>query len=395
MTTTSLSRADRRELERMFAPMAGNFVTAAKEIARIDDPLEAEAWASAMLGTLARLELIGVDDPLGALGAVVIDGAAKRKRPESLALLLAAAAVAPPALAERARQAAARMKGAQPPPWADLAGRAEPTVAWRCGDVFGDQDVVILGFAYPDGSEHSLSVLVDHNLGMAKDAYPCDAPHEVVEVWRSQSAGDPLAVGPDPIDLGDAAALIGPALETTTLFVDAPVGEDFDETLLLLQARLRTLPDVPADRVVEDDRDAYVATFLASPEAADLVRDTAEDVAELIVDFRCDYGDGRPLRWSPALVNEFLLDWVPRKVLRPADVLAQTPAVLDAWVRHAARLTGLAAHAVDQTLAEVEACRGEFADVLEDQDAFGPAKTFAMAMVRDGVDLDDEATVRR
>jgi hypothetical protein len=28
---------------------------------------------------------------------------------------------------------------------------------------------------------------------------------------------------------------------------------------------------------------------------------------------RCDYGDGDPLRWSPTVVEMFLLDFLPRK----------------------------------------------------------------------------------
>lgn len=121
----------------------------------------------------------------------------------------------------------------------------------------------------------------------------------------------------------------------------------------------------------------------------------AEDVAELITDFRCDYSDGRPLRWSPALVAWFLLDWAPRKVIRPEEMLRRTPDVLNAWVRHAARLTSLPAHALDEVLEAVEECRPDFAAALADPAAAGPAKQVVLDMLADGVDLDDKAAVHR
>ena len=36
----------------------------------------------------------------------------------------------------------------------------------------------------------------------------------------------------------------------------------------------------------------------------------------LAINFCADYVDGRPLRWSPVVVELFLANWIPRKVLR-------------------------------------------------------------------------------
>ena len=59
-----------------------------------------------------------------------------------------------------------------------------------------------------------------------------------------------------------------------------------------------------------------VAEFLASDEAEDLSdRKAASRCADHIIDYGCDQDFGRPLRMSPAKVETFLLDWLPRKVM--------------------------------------------------------------------------------
>jgi hypothetical protein len=152
-----------------------------------------------------------------------------------------------------------------------------------------------------------------------------------------------------------------------------------------------------------------VAEFLASDEAEDL-SDTkaASRCADHIVDYGCDQDFGRPLRMSPAKVEVFLLDWLPRKVmLSPAEQHAM-PHVLACWVRWAGGRHMAAADAVAETLDTVFDSMGTFAQVYRDPTAFGldpqlvarllpdhdlealPRRAFAFPVLRgryDGVDL--------
>src|SRR5258708_19568954 len=67
-----------------------------------------------------------------------------------------------------------------------MIGAARATSAWRATDLWGDQDSIMVGFRYPDGSEHCALVLVDHLLGgIAKDATVLWTPiAEVLQGWE-------------------------------------------------------------------------------------------------------------------------------------------------------------------------------------------------------------------
>jgi len=152
-----------------------------------------------------------------------------------------------------------------------------------------------------------------------------------------------------------------------------------------------------------------VAEFLASDEAEDLSdRQAASRCADHIIDYGCAQDFGRPLRVSPAKVETFLLDWLPRKVmLLPAEQHAM-PHVLAAWVRWAGRRRELPPEAIEQTLDAVFDAMGTFAKVYRDPATFGldteivarllpdadlealPRRAFAFPLLRghyDGVDL--------
>ena len=91
-----------------------------------------------------------------------------------------------------------------------------------------------------------------------------------------------------------------------------------------------------------EDRDALRDEFLASPEGRAFAPDGDEAFGvSLAIDFCVDYVDGRPLRWSPVVVELFMADWVPSKVLADAGVFEVLPSVLDAWVRFAGRKAGI------------------------------------------------------
>ena len=67
------------------------------------------------------------------------------------------------------------------------------------------------------------------------------------------------------------------------------------------------------EEMLEAERDALRSEFLSSPEGREFAPDGNEAFAvSLAIDLCADYVDGRPLRWSPVLVELFMVSWVPR-----------------------------------------------------------------------------------
>ncbi len=115
-----------------------------------------------------------------------------------------------------------------------------------------------------------------------------------------------------------------------------------------------------------------VAEFLASDEAEDLSdRRAASRCADHILDYGCERDFGRPLRMSPAKVETFLLDWLPRKVMLSAAEQHSMPHVLAAWVRWSGKRRGLPAARITETLDAVFESMAMFGQVYRDPASFG------------------------
>ena len=157
-----------------------------------------------------------------------------------------------------------------------MAGKALPTEAWIGTDVYGDQEIVLIGFVYPDlpgDPGHSICVLVDHTEGgVAKDAYPAAPLAQTLARWR-EAEGDGISLR--PASLAEVAARLADALLATD-FADRQArtdGRTLAEMRALLSSRLTTLPPAANTGLEEldaDGRDWLVAEFLGAPEAADL-----------------------------------------------------------------------------------------------------------------------------
>lgn len=334
-------------------------------------PLAAEVWASGLF-SVWQTDSGEDDDPFC---EALIRHAQADGTPEAAAALCALAGVVPAKLATRARTAAAALEqdGVSPPAWAAVVGQVTPTEAWVGRDVYGDQEIVIVGFRYPDARtgdaeaiEHTVCVLVDHNLsGMAKDAYLAAALPETLERWREAEAnGITLA----PIDLAEAAARLEDALLAAELgSEEGEAATRLLELRALLAARLEALPAPARSGPGEIDlgaRERLVAEFLSSREAQTLLAEPAVvSIAAHLVDYRAARGDGDPLRWSPTLASTCLLHHFPGSAFDETD-LALVPDVLTAWVRFAGERRGLPPDAVDRVAAAVDACRREYAAVV-------------------------------
>jgi len=94
--------------------------------------------------------------------------------------------------------------------------------------------------------------------------------------------------------------------------------------------------------------------FFASQHGAPLDDPDHRDLLESLLWFGTDYGPGDPLRWSPVQVEILLGDWIPRKIVAPADYLAKAPELLRAFVRFAHADVGLRSDLTDGTLAAID-----------------------------------------
>jgi hypothetical protein len=383
--------------------------SARSQLLRAGSPLAVEVWGSGLLAVWDGLPTAAGDDSAaGAFTEALIRRAQDLGTPDAMAVLVALAVVAPSRMATRARTAAAALEqaGIAVPEWAGVAGTAVPTEAWIGTDVYGDQEIVIIGFTYPglaDDRGHSICVLVDHTeRGVAKDAYPAGPLDQTLARWR-EAEGEGISLRPAP--LPEVAARLADALLATDFTVPdvrtgtqvAPAdGRSLVELRALLTTRLATLPPAAALGVEEldaDGRDWLVAEFLGSPEAADLLSEPAAvTVCHSLITYRCDYGDGDPLRWSPTLAGLCLLDHFPVKVSLDAPDVALVPDVLAAWVTFAARRRHLPAAALIRILDVIDSCREGFPVAMADAGRYSPAKRAAMNLLAQGLDLTDEHT---
>ena len=146
--------------------------------------------------------------------------------------------------------------------------------------------------------------------------------------------------------------------------------------------------------VTAEERDALLAGFLDSPEGRRWRDDEdAQDVAQLAIDFGADYNHGGPLRWSPVVVEIFMTDWLTRKVTREAQFFTRVADVLRDWVQYAGRRQGVPAEPLREAVEAVGHYRKEMLDAAGDPDAWGPAKTVAVAALEANVDLTDRDAV--
>lgn len=362
--------------------------TQGREVLRTGDPLEAEAWASTVIAMFAGLTLVDEPDPVAALGARLVSVAHRNGAPHAQACLRALAAVGQGELRRKATAAVGASRGPLPG-WVGQIGTAQPTGAARATDLFGDQDAVMIGFAYQSGDEHTLLVLIDHTMGgIAKDASILLSPaSEVIEQWADD---EDIELVEEPV--GFLASRVLEAMDWTDHTLDAPVSEDYPEVEALVRARLGPLavPMERAEPLGSDEREALVRAFLDDKAGAAFTNDpNAWFLLDALVEYRCDYHGGDPLRWSDTAIVLFLLGFVPRKISARESALLLAPEVLKAWVPWAAARAGLPSRAVIEPMARIDEVADDFRAAIRNPERWGPAKRIAMEMLDAGLDLGD------
>ncbi len=372
---------------------------AARELLAVRSPLDAELMVSELLGTWwrqpqptsgrARARRRAEVEEL--VGEGLVDFAADQGSPAALALLSGIACLGTSRQAVKAERAALALmeSGVARPAWAEHAGAVEAGACYVSSDAFCDRDEVICTFSYAGTEEHALVVVVDYNAGgMLRDSWVTS--HVSALLDRCKELAEP-AEGPAQacfrsVSPPSARRLLESALQLTEKLLDPPVSPSFPSYHAFVRARIRTLPptgpkvasltepSVLANRRTwrPDRRAMLAAEFLASDEAEDLSDiEAASRCVDHIVDYGCDQDFGRPLRVSPAKLETFLLDWLPRKVMLTKTEQHAMPHVLLSWARWAGAKSGLDAEAIRKTLDAVFDSMSSFSKVYRDPTSYG------------------------
>jgi len=198
------------------------------------------------------------------------------------------------------------------------------------------------------------------------------------------------------VDPGELSARVRAAIASGDMYLDNDWTQDFRNLRALLLARMGTLPQVewaepepPSDA----EREAIVDAFLASPDAPPDDQVT-RGILDLCLTGRCDFGGGDPFRWSPTVVEMFMLDFLPRKATIDAGQIRALPDVLRRWVAYGLAQRGCERRWIDETTAVIDELAPEFRRAVTDPDNFGSAKALSNAMMADGVDLTDADEVQ-
>jgi hypothetical protein len=368
------------------------------EAGALESALDAELWASHLLGAFWPPDpFAGERSAELQLGAPIVERLARIGDEGALAAFVAIAELAETELGPMARAAAdkLRARGVAPPAWADAIEKAEVlgTAVMREA-IFDDGITVFVEARHADGDPHATGVYIDHNLGgMAKDILLAHSIASVEEAIAREPGHGRMVL--EPISPQEACARIHDAMELTDMTLEAPVSEDYASLRALALLRAAELPgplvEVGDVECSQDEREALLENFLASPEATAF--DAAGDeafIATLAIDYAADYQVGGPLRWSPVTVELFMTGWLPRKVVAERSTFDAAPHALEAWVRYAGRRRDLPAWAIETVAGAVAEWTAEMFDELDAGQTRGSGAEFVQAARAAGVDLTDK-----
>lgn len=373
---------------------------AVRDAGQIADVLEAECWASDLVSTWDGRDL-SAGDPEEIFTPAFVRAVERRGSPKALVTLRALSAVCSEANAKLASAAAQRLaaRGVREPKWSAGAGHAEAVGAeLMYEEGFDDGVSVQIEFVQPGAEPHVLGIYIDHNMGgLVKDVFVAGPPGEVREEMRQ--ARDGVRLTARRLDLAEARARVEAGLYMLDHTLDPPVDEDVVRLRALIDARMWRLPDgfVLPDDYVEfsaEQRNALLGDFLASPDGERWRGDElAEDVVGTAIDFGADYNHGGPLRWSPVVVEIFMVSWLARKVAQEPAFFDRVADVLPDWVQYAGGRRGVPEARLQEAVDAVKQYRADMLESINDPEAWGPAKTLVLEAQGSGVDLADPAAV--
>ena len=380
----------------------------ARELLAVRSPLDAELLVSDLLGTWwpQRHHTVGGTGVEQLIGEGLVEYAAQQSSPAALALLSGIACLGTSRQAATAEQAAIALieAGVRTPKWADHLGAVSSADCYVNPDAWGDQDEVICVFSYAGEEPHALISVIDYNSGgMIRDGWVSSQVDKLLDHCRKTTAFRVSSRPEDSfreLDPPQARKILEEALAATDAAEDPPVSDAFAAKHAFIRARIRALPPTPnrgqrTKRPVwsTERRALLAAEFLASDEAEELSdRQAASRIADLIINYGCDQDSGRPTRMSPGKVQNFMLAWLPRKVLLSVADQNAMPHAVKAWIRWTARKRGLSEASIRQMVDVLFDCMATFTRIYRDPAEFGLNEELVARLLPDA---DLEALPRR
>jgi len=352
--------------------------------------LEAERWVSGWLGQAWLAAGIGERDPERQLCLEVIGRASSRPSPHGLSTVAALLRVAAPSEVSMLAGTVEILSAGQPLPSWSGAAAFEPVASWRAVDVWDSEHVLFIEYGGP--VPHTLMVQIMLAGGVLVEKLALLEPGAAAS-WEQlrESHEVPMPIVECPV--ADTLAELAHALRSTDMTLPRQDDEDFVDLRALAWSRCRPyLPDWP-DRppLGETDRDQLLDDFAA--DATDLDGTVVRSLGEMFLDYGEGYMTSGPLCWSPAWVELFLTDWLPRKGVLDAEQRVALPDVLRRWIRFALRRRGVDLEWITPVVEAVDSCLPAFTEAFDDTAAWGPAKQIAAELASRGVDLSDKETV--
>lgn len=280
--------------------------------------------------------------------------------------------------------------GVYPPSWVTEIGKPVPGQAWHRYNVFGDEEAVVITFAYGD-ERHGLLVRIDRTvLPTATVIGISPEPEQLVAAITGE--GSPLE-RTDQVSLAVARILAEEPLARAAQTGGRGLTPSSLTFLPLARAHVRRLPvpeDAPGDGIkayTAADRAAAVEAFLASPQAAEA---GDAEIARFWAQALTGYS-GRIASEPPGQVG-------PRKLAAMLGHVASSFELTDeqragmgkavtAWTTWAAGNQGLEERATEQLLAAVPKGLEEFPAAYDD-----PRTALARAYVSDVATSDANVT---
>lgn len=267
------------------------------------------------------------------------------------------------------------------PLWLEKLAAVETYRAAEMVHVLGDGDNVMVATRLANADEFAIVVYIDHNLGtVVKDAFIVPQPlDELLEFMRAKT--DDIDTAWNDIKPADARARITEAIDVGAITFPPFESDTWPACRPLVEWITRLLPDGGRgyERPEWDDAalKAIAERFFNSTFAAGLDDKDHHGLLDSLLWFGSDYGPGDPLRWSPVAVEIVLADWIPRKIVAPADYLARAPALLRALIRFCHHERGIRTALTDQTLAAVDEWEPQYQQIIRSPRPQGPAALFA------------------
>jgi hypothetical protein len=355
-----------------------------------EDVLEVEQWVSGWRGQAWLNAEIGEREPERQLCLEVIGRASGRPSPHGLAAVVALRRVAAPSEVMVLDSTIKILSASQPmPPWSD-SSPFDPVRSWRAVDVWDSEHVLFVEYGGP--VPHTLMAQIMLVGGVLVEKLMLLKPGAATS-WSQLQDPDGVPMPMVECPVADALAELARALQVTDMTLPRQDDEDFVDLRALAWSRCRPhLPDWPDRQPLGDvGRDRLLDDFAAATAAPD---DTVgRSLAELFFDYGEGYMTSGPLCWSPAWVELFLNDWLPRKAVLDAEQRAALPDALRGWIRFALSRRGVAPEWIAPVVEAVDTYLPGFTEAFDDTVAWGPAKQIAAELAARGVDMSDEEAV--